>query len=84
MDYITIVGLVAAAFTVSSLFPQIAKALRTKLTRDISLGYAVLLSSGALLWFAYGILDKNLPIIVANFISFIQTLILIVLKITYK
>jgi MtN3 and saliva related transmembrane protein len=84
MDYITVVGLVAAALTVSSLFPQIIKALKTKLTRDISLGYAILLSSGSLLWFAYGVLDKNLPIIVANFISFIQTLILIMLKITYK
>lgn len=84
MDYITVVGLIAAALTVSSLFPQIIKALRTKLTRDISLGYAILLSSGSLLWFAYGILDKSLPIIVANFITFIQTLILIILKITYK
>jgi MtN3 and saliva related transmembrane protein len=84
MDYITIIGLIAAAFTASSFFPQIVKAFRTKLTRDISLTYTILLSSGSLLWLVYGILDKNLPIIVANFIASIQALMLIILKVTYK
>ena len=84
MDYGTIIGLIAAAFTVSSLFPQILKAFKTKSTSDISLGWIVLLSIGALLWFVYGVADQSLPVITANSISFIQTLCLIILKLTYK
>jgi MtN3 and saliva related transmembrane protein len=38
MDYITVVGLVAAALTVTSFFPQLIKVFKTRSTRDISLG----------------------------------------------
>ena len=84
MDSGIVIGLVASIFTVSSLFPQIVKARRSKSTTDISLGWVSLLSVGALLWFVYGILDNSIPIILANSISFIQTLILIILKRTYS
>jgi len=36
------------------------------------------------LWLVYGILLKNLPIIIANFFGFIQALIILLFKIKYK
>jgi len=84
MDYITIIGLLAAAFTVISLFPQLLKVWRTKSTRDISLGMFSLFCSGVFLWFVYGILIKDPPIIIANFLGFIQALIILIFIVKYK
>jgi len=84
MDYTAIIGLAAAAITVVSILPQILKVWRTKSTKDISLGTFSLLSGGVFLWFVYGILMKDLVIIVANFLGFIQVLIMIIFKVKYK
>ncbi len=84
MDYVTIVGLAAAAITVFSLFPQLVKVWKTKSTKDISLGMFSLFCIGVFLWFVYGILMKDLPIIIANFLGFIQAFIILMLKVKYK
>jgi MtN3 and saliva related transmembrane protein len=84
MDYVTMIGLAAAAITVVSLFPQLVKIWKTKSTKDISLGMFLLFCGGVFLWFVYGILMQDLPIIVANFLGFIQTLIILILKVKYK
>jgi MtN3 and saliva related transmembrane protein len=84
LDYVTIVGLAAAAITVFSLFPQLVKVWKTKSTQDISLGMFSLFSAGVFLWFVYGILLKDLPIIIANFLGFIQAFIILVFKVKYK
>ena len=84
MDFVTIVGLAAATITVFSLFPQLVKVWRTKSTKDISLGMFSLFCGGVFLWFVYGILMKDVPIIVANLLGFIQTLIILMFKFKYK
>jgi MtN3 and saliva related transmembrane protein len=84
MDYVTMIGLAAAAITVVSLFPQLVKIWKTKSTKDISLGMFLLFCGGVFLWFVYGILMQDLPIIVANFLGFIQTLIILIFKVKYK
>ena len=84
MDYVTMIGLAAAAITVASLFPQLVKIWKTKSTKDISLGMFLLFCGGVFLWFVYGILLQDLPIIIANFLGFIQTLIILILKVKYK
>lgn len=84
MDYVTIIGLAAAAITVVSLFPQLVKIWKTKSTKDISLGMFLLFCGGVFLWFVYGILLQDLPIIIANFLGFIQTLIILIFKVKYK
>jgi MtN3 and saliva related transmembrane protein len=84
MDYVTMIGLAAAAITMVSLFPQLVRIWKTKSTKDISLGMFLLFCGGVFLWFVYGILMQDLPIIVANFLGFIQTLIILILKVKYK
>ena len=84
MDFVTIVGLAAATITVVSLFPQLVKVWRTKSTKDISLGMFSLFCGGVFLWFVYGILLNDAPIIVANLLGFIQTLIILMFKLKYK
>jgi MtN3 and saliva related transmembrane protein len=84
IDTITIIGLIAAAFTTISLLPQVLKVWKTKSTRDISTGMFSLFCGGVFLWFVYGVFINDLPIIIANSLAFIQALIILIFKIKYK
>ena len=81
MDITTIIGLLAAAGTTFSYLPQALKTIRSKQTKDLSLGMYVILAIGILLWLIYGLLLQNLPIILANGITIIFVWIILVLKI---
>lgn len=84
MDYLTIVGTSAAIFTTISFFPQVVKIWKTKSTQDISLVTFLVFCIGAVLWLTYGIMLKDIPIILTNFLIIIQALIILVFKIRYK
>jgi MtN3 and saliva related transmembrane protein len=84
MVYVEIVGFAAGTLTTIALVPQVVKALKTKLTRDVSLLWATALTIGVFLWLVYGILINALPIIIANSITFILSLVVLILKIKYK
>jgi MtN3 and saliva related transmembrane protein len=79
-----IVGIVAGICTSISLLPQLFKLVKHKKAEDISLFYLVILFIGLGLWIWYGILRKDLPILVTNGFSLIINGIVIVLGIKYK
>ncbi|KON33966.1 MAG: hypothetical protein AC479_02785 [miscellaneous Crenarchaeota group-6 archaeon AD8-1] len=81
MDYITIIGLSAAAMGGIALFPQVLKVLKTRSTKDISREMILILAGSIFLWLVYGILLSNLPIIIANFFGLIQAIIILFYKI---
>ena len=82
-DTITIIGLIAALMTTTSLLPQVIKSWRLKETRDISLLMFIFMAAGLFLWLVYGFLIHNLPIMVANSISFLFVLIILFFKVKY-
>ena len=84
MDSITVIGLIAALFTTFSLLPQLIKVYKTKSTKDISTGVFALFGGGVLLWFIYGLLTRDLPIIIANSLAFVQSVIILVFKLRFK
>ena len=84
MEIITIIGLAAAVCTTISFIPQIYKTIKTKNTKDISLGMYLVLLLGVLLWLTYGILDKSFPIIVSNLAASLLVLTILALKLKYK
>lgn len=79
-----ITGLVAAALTTVSFLPQVIKILKTRHTKDISLLMYIVFTTGVLLWLIYGILLKEMPIIIGNGITLIFVIIVLVFKIRYK
>ncbi len=81
---ITIIGLVAAACTTISFAPQAIKIIKTRQTKDLSLAMYLILTMGIFLWLVYGILIKNLPIIIANTITLLFSSTILILKIKYK
>ena len=84
MNPITILGLIAAAFTTLSFLPQAIKAIKTKNTKDLSLVMYSIFTIGVLLWLIYGVLVKDLPIIVSNAITFVLAVVILIMKIKYK
>jgi MtN3 and saliva related transmembrane protein len=84
MEIVTVVGLVAATFTTVSLFPQLLKSWRTrwKPTTDSTIAvYSMLFCVGIFLWLVYGISLNDLPMVVANTLSFLQGLIILVIQV---
>jgi MtN3 and saliva related transmembrane protein len=85
MNIVTIVGLVAATFTTISLVPQLLKSWRTrrKPTSDTTVGmFSILFCIGIFLWLIYGISLSDLPMIVANSLSFLQGLVILVIQLS--
>ncbi|MFH2128821.1 MAG: SemiSWEET transporter [bacterium] len=84
MNSYSIIGLIAAICTTVSFMPQAIKIIKTRQTKDLSLGMYAILTSGIFFWLLYGILVRDVPLIAANLISFVFTFTILVLKIRYK
>lgn len=84
MKITTIIGLTAATLTTLSFVPQVVKTWKMKETRDISLSMFLILGIGIILWTVYGFMIQDLPVILANCVSFIFIAIIIFLKVRYK
>jgi MtN3 and saliva related transmembrane protein len=80
----TIIGLVAAFCTTISFLPQAIKTIQTKDTSGISLSMYSLFTFGTILWFAYGIMSNSVPVYLANGITLILALIILIYKVRYK
>lgn len=84
MEKIEILGLIAAALTTSSFIPQVYKAWKFKSTKDISLTMYMAFFIGIVLWLIYGIAINSLSMIIANTITIVLALSIILAKIKYK
>jgi len=84
MKITTVIGLIAATITTLSFIPQLIKTWKLKETKDISLLMFVTLGVGIILWIIYGFLLWDLPLILANSITFIFVLIILFFKFKYK
>ncbi|MBI5587132.1 MAG: SemiSWEET transporter [Deltaproteobacteria bacterium] len=84
MDSTTLLGLVGGTLTTSSFVPQVLKAVKTKSTKDVSLGMFALLSAGIFIWIVYGFMIDSLPVILTNIISFIFSTVILVYKIIHR
>ncbi len=83
MDKIDIFGFIAALLTTSAFIPQVIKTLREKDTKSLSLPMYLILTSGLLLWLTYGIMIKDWALIIANSITGLLALIILIAKIKY-
>ncbi|MCJ7615537.1 MAG: SemiSWEET transporter [Desulfobacterales bacterium] len=84
MEAITTIGLLAALFTTVSLFPQLIKVYKTKSSKDISTSMFTLFCGGVFLWFIYGVLLDDFPIIIANSLAFVQAVAILFFKAKYR
>lgn len=80
MDTIQIIGLCAAALTTAANLPQAYIIIREKSTQHISAATYSLLLLGTALWVTYGIAKSDWPIIIANAISVLTCVSILLLK----
>jgi MtN3 and saliva related transmembrane protein len=64
--FITILGYVAALLSTASFAPQAWKIIRSRQTRDISLGMYALTVTAFAAWLAFGILKREWPLVLSN------------------
>ncbi len=80
MTKITLIGFLAATCTTLAFLPQVVKTIKSRQTKDISLGMYLIFTMGLVLWLAYGILIQAPPIIIANVVTLFLALWILILK----
>jgi MtN3 and saliva related transmembrane protein len=78
------IGFIAAFCTTFAFLPQAIKVWKTKSTKDISLYMFVIFTLGVFSWLVYGITISDMPLILANAITLILSLFILIYKIKYK
>lgn len=76
----TLIGLSAGCPTTLAFLPQARKAWRTNSTRDLSLPTFLMLCTGIILWLIYGFLLRDLPLLIANGITFVFAAVILWIK----
>ena len=83
MDW-TVLGLLAGGITSSGFIPQLVRGYRTKKLNDVSYYMPSVLIVGMSLWLLYGLIRKDLSIIVANFVGVSCNMLLLTMKRIYQ
>ena len=81
---LSIFGYLAAVCTAISFLPQAIKVYQTKSTKDISLYMFLIFTIGVLSWLIYGIIIKDLPVILANAVTLILSFFILIYKLRFK
>ena len=69
MNWVTIIGIVAAVLTTAAFVPQVFKTIRMRQTKDLSLTMYIMMFTGQLGWLIYGMYLNDFPLILANIIG---------------
>ena len=83
MRLTSLLGFIAGALTTLSFIPQVLHAWRSKRCDDLSWAMLLTFSAGVVLWLVYGIRLWAMPVIVANAVTLVLLLAIMVLKMRY-
>ncbi len=83
MSLTEIFGFLAAVCTTASFVPQVWHILKTRDTRALSLMMYLLFTVGVVLWLVYGIMIGSAPVIVANSITLVLALVILICKVRW-
>ena len=83
MNWIDSIGSVAAALTTLSFVPQALKTFKTRDVSGISLGMYTAFTLGVALWLVYGVLMGAWPVIIANAVTLVLALAILVMKLRF-
>ena len=76
-------GYFAAILTTLAFLPQLIKTFKTKKAEDVSLITLIMFLTGVLSWIIYGYKISSTPILIANVITFILNLLILIFKVTF-
>ena len=84
MNEIQILGLAAGSCTTIAFLPQVIKTWKSGSAKDLSLGMFSFFCFGVLLWLIYGIIIKDVPVIMANLFTLVLASSLLYFKLRYN
>ena len=84
MQFFTIIGIAASVCTGVASVPQFIKIIKEKKAESISIGTMITLIAGLLLWVYYGIIKKDMILIISNSFSVIINVLLLAFSVRYK
>ncbi len=83
MESSDLLGYAAATLTTVSFVPQVWRTFRTHDVSGISLRMYSIFTAGIAVWLAYGIVLKELPMILANSVSLVLACTVLVMRLRY-
>jgi MtN3 and saliva related transmembrane protein len=84
MDSIELIGLLGALLSSITFIPQVVRTWQIKSAGDLSMGMLLIVFTSTIVWLIYGFALNLLPVIIANGIIFLLSLLLIYFKIKFK
>lgn len=84
MNFIAIIGLVATIFTTGAYVPQALKIIRTKSTDSLSVPTYSMICIGSAMWVYYAFTRADVPVMIANGVTGLLSLVILMLKLTAK
>jgi len=81
---VDIFGYFAAILTTVAFLPQLIKTLKTKKADDVSLATLIMFIIGVLSWIIYGYKISSTPIVIANLITLILNLLILISKVYFS
>ena len=84
INLVDLLGFLAGIFTTIAFIPQVLKTWNSKSAEDVSLLMFIFFLLGVLLWCVYGWEIHSIPVIIANIITFLLALSIVVLKLIYE
>ena len=82
-SFIQILGFISGILTTIAFIPQVLKVWVTRKTEDISLLMFIIFITGIIGWLIYGILIVNYPLILANSVTLVLAILIIIGKIRF-
>jgi MtN3 and saliva related transmembrane protein len=77
---IQLLGFLAGTLTTVAFVPQVIRTWQTRSATDLSMAMLIVFALGVGLWLAYGIAISSPPVILANAVTLVLTLVLIAFK----
>ncbi|WP_058910845.1 SemiSWEET transporter [Entomohabitans teleogrylli] len=80
MEWTSLIGYIAASLTTLSFLPQAIKVITTRNTQGISRLMYIMFVCGLMMWLIYGLLIDDAVVSVANFLTLVFALPILVIK----
>jgi MtN3 and saliva related transmembrane protein len=84
VDTSTFIGYIAGSMTTCAFLPQVFRTWKTRSCHDLSWVMLLIFAAGIFFWFIYGIIIREMPIILANGITLILVLVIVGMKIRFR
>jgi MtN3 and saliva related transmembrane protein len=84
MNWIELVGYFGSFLTSITFIPQVYKSWQSKSVGDLSIWMILIVITSTLVWLVYGFAIESGPVIAANLVVFVLSLVLFYFKLTFK